>query len=201
MVEICNCGLIPVVPVQQGRSSAHFSKRSSIDMGQHARAAAAARLVPGGAASLPAPVSHDSAAQVTVCGPGGCFPAPHRPAPLSVPECAPCCAVAGAGAAMAVAADCTSSGAAASASGALPSFTPHGVLHRSSDGGTVVVAAGSSPHLPRVRSRPSLAGNGNNGKVGGDFAGCFDGCGARPLGAWRQHLGAAPWAAAQQGGG
>lgn len=155
-------------------------------MGQHARAAAAARLVPGGAASLPAPgSSSDSAAQVTVCGPGGCFPAP-CPAPLSVPECAPCSVfvgggAGGAGAATAVAADCTSSGAAAAASAALPSSTPHGVLHRSSDGGTtVVVAAGSSPHLPRVRSRPSLAGG--SGK--GDFAGCFDGCGggARPLG-------------------
>ena len=188
MVEICNCGLIPVVPVQEGRSA--LSKRSSIDMGQHARAAAAARLVPGGAASLPVPMTpSDSAAQVKVCGPAGCFPA--RPAPLSIPECAPCSVFAGGAAATAVAADCTSSGAtaaaSASASAALPSFTPHGVLHRSSDGGTVVVAAGSSPHLPRVRSRPSLAGGGN-GKAG-DFAGCFDfdgggggGGGARPLG-------------------
>ena len=162
MVEICNCGLIPVVPVQEGRSA--LSKRSSIDMGQHARAAAAARLVPGGAASLPAPIPSPSA-QVTVCGPAGCFPA--RPAPVSIPECGPCCVVAGGGggaaAATAVAADCTSSGAAASAS-ALPSFTPHGVLHMSSDDGTVVVAAGSSPHLPRVRSRPLLSPTGGADK-------------------------------------
>ena len=128
MVEICNCGLIPVVPVQEGRSA--LSKRSSIDMGQHARAAAAARLVPGGAASLPAPIPSPSA-QVTVCGPAGCFPA--RPAPLSIPECGPCCVVAGGGggaaAATAVAADCTSSGAAASASASAsaPPLPPAGV--------------------------------------------------------------------------
>ena len=168
MVEICNCGLIPVVPVQEGRS-ALLSKRSSIDMGQHARASVAAKLVPG-AASVPAPPASHATAQVAVCGLAGCFPA--RPTPLSVPEGIPCCGsgafASTAPAATAVAADCTSSGAAsaAAASAALPSFTPHGFLHRSDDG----TVAGSSPHLPGVRSRPSLAGAGN----GNDFAGCFD---------------------------
>ena len=168
MVEICNCGLIPVVPVQEGRS-ALLSKRSSIDMGQHARASVAAKLVPG-AASVPAPPASHATAQVAVCGLAGCFPA--RPPPLSVPEGIPCCGsgafASTAPAATAVAADCTSSGAAsaAAASAALPSFTPHGFVHRSDDG----TVAGSSPHLPGVRSRPSLAGAGN----GNDFAGCFD---------------------------
>lgn len=174
MVEICNCGLIPVVPVQEGKST--FSKRASIDMGTHARTSAAAILV-SGAASMPLPSSaaatHEPA-QLTVCGPGGCFPA--RPAPLSVPECVPCCGgVGGHSTTAAVAADCTAG------ASLLPSFTPHGVLHRGSDGGSdsaaataVAVAAGSSPHLPRVRSRPSLVGGSGN-----EFAGCFDS--ARPL--------------------
>ena len=151
-----------------------------IDMGQHARDAAAAKLE-SGAASLPAPPRphRDAPAQATVCLPGGgCFPA--RPAPLPVPGCAaPRCGAGAPPSAASVAADCSSGGAAAAAAAAapaasaLPSFTPHGFLHRSDDG----TVAGSSPHLPRVRSRPSLAGNGGN-----DFAGCFDFDSARPLG-------------------